>query len=65
MVKNSSRLLKVVPRRIIGYNPGIIIMSDMVVSQCIKEVGIPIPHAQHRSIFKNIISVVKPNEIPF
>lgn len=48
-----------------GYNPDIIFASDIVASQCVKEVWRPIPHTQHRPIVCKIMAVTKTNEIPY
>lgn len=47
------------------YNPDIIFASDIIESQCTKEIGNPIPHTQHRPIVLKIMAMVKPHEIPF
>lgn len=48
-----------------GYNSDIIFVSDIVESQCTKEIGNPVPHTQHHPIVFKITAAVKPRDIQF
>ena len=48
-----------------GTNPDNIFVSTKIASRCIKTMGNPIPHTQHRPIICTIKKPFQPEEVPF